>query len=69
MAEKTKIQPIGNGPLIVTGEFEVVDSDGNVFTLEKAGRAALCRCGQSEEKPFCDGTHKTCGFKSEVKAS
>ena len=64
----TKIQVIDNGPLIVSGSFEVQDASGNVFTLEKADRAALCRCGQSSEKPFCDGTHRTCGFKSELKA-
>ena len=64
----TKIQVIDNGPLIVSGSFEVQDGAGNTFTLEKADRAALCRCGQSGEKPFCDGTHRTCGFKSEPKA-
>ena len=67
MAE-TKLQIMDDGPIIVTGSFEVQDAAGNSFTLEKEGRAAICRCGQSEEKPFCDGAHRECGFKSETKA-
>lgn len=65
----TKIQVMDNGPIVVTGSFEVLDAAGNVFTLDKAGTAALCRCGQSKEKPFCDGAHRTCGFKAEDTAS
>ena len=68
MAAKTQIQFLDNGPAIATGEFEIVDPSGKALVLDKPGRAALCRCGQSSKKPFCDGTHKTCGFKSEIKA-
>ena len=57
-----------NGPLRIEGDFKIVDQDGNAFGL--AGRTAisLCRCGHSANKPFCDGSHKTSGFQSEIKA-
>jgi len=60
----TKIQVRTNGPLRVEGDFEIVDDGGKPFGL--AGRAAvsLCRCGQSENKPFCDGSHSHHGFQA-----
>ena len=61
-----KIETIKNGPYIVTGEVELIDADGNKFSTEK--RMALCRCGASTEKPFCDGTHSKIGFKAAEKA-
>ena len=61
-----KIETIRNGPYIVTGEVELIDADGNKFSVEK--RMALCRCGASTEKPFCDGTHSKIGFKAAEKA-
>jgi len=61
-----KIETIKNGPYIVTGEVELIDADGNKFPAEK--RMALCRCGASTEKPFCDGTHSKIGFKAAEKA-
>jgi len=61
-----KIETIKNGPYIVTGEVELIDTDGNKFPAEK--RMALCRCGASTEKPFCDGTHSKIGFKAAEKA-
>ena len=61
MAQVT-IETIRNGPYIVTGEVELIDADGNKFPVEK--RMALCRCGASTEKPFCDGTHSKIGFKA-----
>jgi CDGSH-type Zn-finger protein len=51
-----------NGPLLVTGPFKLVDHLGNVFDLTGKDSVALCRCGQSARKPFCDGSHRTCGF-------
>jgi CDGSH-type Zn-finger protein len=60
------IETIRNGPYIVTGEVELVDADGSRFPVEK--RMALCRCGASTEKPFCDGTHSKIGFKAAEKA-
>jgi len=61
-----KIETIKNGPYIVTGEVELIDADGNKYPVEK--RMALCRCGASTEKPFCDGTHSKIGFKAAEKA-
>jgi len=53
----TKVTIINNGPIRLEGDFEVFDATGNQYGL--AGRTAvfLCRCGQSKDKPFCDGTH------------
>src|SRR5437762_6787207 len=65
MAQVT-IETIKNGPYIVTGEVELIDADGNKFPVEK--RMALCRCGASTEKPFCDGTHSKIGFRAAEKA-
>ena len=59
MADVT-IETIKNGPYIVKGAVELIDADGNAFPVEK--RMALCRCGASTEKPFCDGTHSKIGF-------
>ena len=52
-----------NGPYKVTGPVRLIDADGNEYDLGERGEAiALCRCGQSQTKPFCDGAHKTSGF-------
>ncbi len=63
-----KIIVKNNGSLRVEGEVEIVDMNGERFDL--AGRAAvsLCRCGHSKNMPFCDSSHKTNGFHSEVRA-
>jgi CDGSH-type Zn-finger protein len=57
------ITPYRDGPLIVRGDFRLVDQDG---TEIDPGRdtIALCRCGKSGIKPFCDGTHKRSGFSA-----
>ena len=62
MAEvKIRLRP--NGPLVIEGPFELVDSRGAVFHIPGDKPAvALCRCGQSSRRPFCDGTHNKCGF-------
>jgi CDGSH-type Zn-finger protein len=55
-----------NGPLVIEGPVTVVDHLGNPFPINPdKPLVALCRCGQSGKKPFCDGTHKTCGFIAE----
>ncbi|MFC4558291.1 CDGSH iron-sulfur domain-containing protein [Virgibacillus kekensis] len=64
MSGKGKIKVNDNGPLLVTGDVELIDAEGNVFETKKA--FSICRCGQSSNKPFCDGTHKKIGFESEV---
>jgi 3-phenylpropionate/trans-cinnamate dioxygenase ferredoxin subunit len=61
MAE-VKIQASKNGPLIVKGPVAILDSQGEV--MREADQVALCRCGQSSNKPFCDGMHSKTGFES-----
>jgi CDGSH-type Zn-finger protein len=53
-----------NGPFLVNGPAKLVDADGNAFDLTGKSVYALCRCGQSANRPFCDGTHNKCGFQS-----
>lgn len=54
-----------NGPFLVEGTVTLVDHEGKPFPLDPSKPAfALCRCGQSARRPFCDGTHKTVGFQS-----
>ena len=65
MADVT-IEVRKNGPYIVTGPVEIKDADGNKYPVEP--RMALCRCGASTEKPFCDGTHSKIGFQAAEKA-
>jgi len=57
----TTVTPIRDGPLLVTGAIEVRLDDGTVETLP---RATLCRCGQSQHKPFCDDQHLVTGFRA-----
>jgi CDGSH-type Zn-finger protein len=63
-----KITIRNNGPVRIEGEFTVVDQDGKPFDLGGRTMISLCRCGQSSKKPFCDGTHNTCGFESMIVA-
>lgn len=54
-----------NGPLLVEGAITVLDHEGNPFPLNPdKPNVALCRCGQSARRPFCDGTHNKCGFEA-----
>jgi len=57
-----------NGSLRVTGSFVIKDAQGQAFDLSGRETISLCRCGASENKPFCDGKHRTAGFQSEVQA-
>ena len=57
----TTIQTLKNGPYIVRGIFTLTDSDGSIVAPDK-DTVALCRCGASADKPFCDGTHSRIGF-------
>ncbi|MDX5478976.1 CDGSH iron-sulfur domain-containing protein [Fontibacter flavus] len=54
----TKITVNSNGSLKVEGDFEIVDAQGNVYGLQGRTLVSLCRCGQSKNKPFCDGSHR-----------
>jgi len=53
-----------NGPFLVSGPITLVDHNENAFDLGGRETIALCRCGASEKRPFCDGAHNRCGFKS-----
>lgn len=64
----TKVTIRSNGSVRIEGDFEIVDSEGAVFDLAGRTTISLCRCGHSENKPFCDGSHKKVGFQSEIKA-
>ncbi|MFO0880019.1 MAG: CDGSH iron-sulfur domain-containing protein [Gemmataceae bacterium] len=63
MTEPIVIRCREHGPLVVQGAFRLVDHLGNSYPLPTdKPSVALCRCGQSANKPFCDGSHRTCGF-------
>ena len=57
----TKVEVLENGPLLVYGTLKVTDKEGNTETKNKT--TAFCRCGQSNNKPYCDGTHMKIDFK------
>ncbi len=53
-----------NGPFLVSGPCKVLDHQGNEFDLGGKETFALCRCGASGNRPFCDGSHNQAGFKA-----
>ena len=53
-----KLTVNNNGSLRVEGDFEIVDANGNAYGLAGRELVSLCRCGLSQNKPFCDGAHK-----------
>jgi uncharacterized Fe-S cluster protein YjdI/CDGSH-type Zn-finger protein len=57
---ETTVEPRPNGPLFVRGRIKIVDAEGRL--IREDTRVALCRCGGSKNKPFCDGTHRRIGF-------
>jgi CDGSH-type Zn-finger protein len=57
-----------NGPLKVEGDFALFDAAGRQFGLAGKSVIFICRCGQTKNGPFCDGTHKGCGFVSKSEA-
>lgn len=58
-----------NGPYKVVGPVTIVDPDGREFALPEGKAVALCRCGHSRTKPFCDSSHKRVGFVAEDRAA
>ncbi|MCF1420126.1 MULTISPECIES: CDGSH iron-sulfur domain-containing protein [Mangrovimonas] len=64
---KTKLTILSNGSVKVDGDFEIVDKEGNVYGLGGRTLVSLCRCGRSENKPFCDGSHRN-HFEHEANA-
>ena len=61
MSKDNLITPIENGPLHITGTLELLDADGEL--IEKSEELYLCRCGQSNNKPYCDGSHIEANFE------
>lgn len=55
---KTTIKVNSNGSLLISGDFEMVDKNGKIYDLGGRDKVSLCRCGKSENKPFCDGAHR-----------
>lgn len=68
MRMSTKITVKSNGSIRVEGEFEIFDQNGNAFDLGGRTAISLCRCGHSKNLPFCDSSHRTVGFQSEIQA-
>ncbi len=69
--ERVEIKVRSCGPYRVKGPITLIDADGNEYDLEphtKNGTIALCRCGGSTTKPFCDGTHSEIGFDAAERA-
>jgi CDGSH-type Zn-finger protein len=60
---KARITPYRDGPYLIRGDFEIVTPGGAVIDPRRK-TIALCRCGASRTKPFCDGTHKRIGFNA-----
>lgn len=59
---KVRIKINANASAMVEAEkIEIEMPDGSIE--EKSGKVFICRCGESKNKPFCDGTHKSCGFE------
>ena len=69
--DRVEIKVRENGPYRITGPVRLIDADGNEYDLEphtKNGTIALCRCGGSTTKPFCDGRHSERGFEGAERA-
>ncbi|HXV18764.1 MAG TPA: CDGSH iron-sulfur domain-containing protein [Candidatus Omnitrophota bacterium] len=62
MADVT-IQASKNGPLLVKGPIQLTDPEGKPVAMNPGGSVALCRCGHSEKKPLCDGSHRKVNFQ------
>jgi CDGSH-type Zn-finger protein len=64
----TKVTVFNNGPLRIEGDVTVVDATGKEFGLGGRTAVGFCRCGHSQNKPFCDGSHNRAGFQSVCEA-
>ena len=67
MADEIMITTLDDGPYLVKGPMKILDAEGNEFRVERK-TVALCRCGGSTIKPFCDGTHSKVGFRAAQRA-
>ncbi len=66
--DDVQIKVQNSGPYLVTGPVRLVDADGNAYDVAERKAVALCRCGGSTTKPFCDGTHSRTGFEAAERA-
>ena len=67
--EQVEITTRHNGPYKITGPVRIIDAEVNEYDLSERGSTiALCRCGGSTTKPFCDGTHSQIGFQAAERA-
>jgi CDGSH-type Zn-finger protein len=64
----TKITVNNDGSIRIEGDFEIADPQGQTFGLGGRTAIGLCRCGASQNKPFCDGSHARTGFQDKVVA-
>jgi CDGSH-type Zn-finger protein len=64
----TKITVNNDGSIRIEGDFEILDPQGQPFGLAGRTVIGLCRCGASQNKPFCDGSHARTGFQDKVVA-
>ena len=63
MSDTPRITVYRDGPFLVRGPVQLLDQDGNTIETDR-GTVALCRCGKSRLRPFCDGTHKLVRFQA-----
>jgi CDGSH-type Zn-finger protein len=68
MTDEVTITVRENGPYLVSGPVTIKDADGNEYPPRPGSAIALCRCGGSTTKPFCDGTHSKTGFAAAERA-
>jgi CDGSH-type Zn-finger protein len=61
--DQATVTPYRDGPYLLRGAFRILDQDGREIETHRR-TVALCRCGRSRIRPFCDGTHKTIGFSA-----
>lgn len=60
---KTRLVVRPRGPLVVEGDFELIDGEGNRIDCGGRTKVSICRCGASASKPLCDGSHNRIGFE------
>ena len=66
---EVRVQLKDHGPILISGPIELIDGTGAVIDLQGKPAIALCRCAHTANSPFCDGTHKSCGFLAENRAT
>jgi CDGSH-type Zn-finger protein len=65
MTDPVTIRIRDDGPALIEGPVTILDGDGKPFSLDPTKSVvAICRCGESGNRPFCDGSHRSCGFSS-----